>query len=49
LRRRDDAQALLAPALEGFSSTPEMPEAEALLSRLPEPGGRASRRALEPN
>ena len=37
------------PALEGFSSTPEMPEAEALLSRLPEPGGRASRRALEPN
>ena len=38
--RRDDAHALLAPALEGFSSTPEMPEiaeAKALLSRLSEP------------
>jgi predicted ATPase len=35
--RRDDAQAILAPALEGFSATPEMPEiaeAQALLGRL---------------
>ena len=35
--RPDDAQAALAPALEGFSSTPEAPEiaeAEALLRRL---------------
>ena len=35
--RRDDAQAILAPALEGFSTTPEMPEiagAQALLGRL---------------
>jgi predicted ATPase len=35
--RRDDAQAILAPALEGFSTTPEMPEiaeAQALLRRL---------------
>jgi hypothetical protein len=35
--RRDDAQAILAPALEGFSPTPEMPEiaeAQALLRRL---------------
>ena len=35
--RPDDAQAVLAPALEGFSPTPEMPEiaeAEALLRRL---------------
>ena len=33
-----DAYAVLAPALEGFSPTPEMPEiaeAQALLSRLP--------------
>ena len=37
--RPDDAHAILAPALEGFSPTSEMPEiaeAEALLSRLPE-------------
>ena len=35
--RRADAHAVLAPALEGFSSTPEMPEiaeAQALLKRL---------------
>ena len=35
--RRDDAQAVLAPALEGFLPTPEMPEiaeAQALLGRL---------------
>jgi predicted ATPase len=35
--RLDDAQAILAPALEGFSPTPEMPEiaeAQALLGRL---------------
>ena len=35
--RRDDARAVLAPALEGFLSTPEMPEiaeAQALLGRL---------------
>jgi predicted ATPase len=35
--RRDDAHAVLAPALEGFLSTPEMPEiaeAQALLGRL---------------
>ncbi len=35
--RRSDAQAILAPALEGFSPTPEMPEiaeAQALLGRL---------------
>ena len=38
--RRDEAHALLAPALEGFSPTPEMPEiaeAQALLSRLAAP------------
>jgi predicted ATPase len=36
-RPSDDAQAILAPALEGFSPTPEMPEiaeAQALLRRL---------------
>jgi len=36
--RPADAHAVLAPALEGFSPTPEMPEiaeAQALLSRLP--------------
>jgi predicted ATPase len=36
-RRRDDAQAILAPALEGFFATREMPElaeAQALLGRL---------------
>jgi predicted ATPase/energy-coupling factor transporter ATP-binding protein EcfA2 len=36
--RPNDARATLAPALEGFSPTPEMPEiteAQALLSRLP--------------
>jgi hypothetical protein len=35
--RPTDAQAVLAPALEGFSPTPEMPEiaeAQALLGRL---------------
>ena len=35
--RRDDARAILAPALEGFLPTPEMPEiaeAQALLGRL---------------
>jgi hypothetical protein len=35
--RRNDAQAMLAPALEGFLPTPEMPEiaeAQALISRL---------------
>jgi hypothetical protein len=35
--RRPDARAVLAPALEGFSPTPEMPEiaeAEALSARL---------------
>ena len=35
--RPDDAQAILAPALEGFLPTPEMleiAEAQALLSRL---------------
>jgi class 3 adenylate cyclase len=35
--RRDDAQPILAPALEGFSPTPEMPEiaeAQALLASL---------------
>jgi predicted ATPase len=35
--RRDDAHAVLAPALEGFLSTPEMPEiaeAQTLLGRL---------------
>jgi hypothetical protein len=38
--RRDDAHAILAPALEGFSQTPAMPEiadAEALLGRLSKP------------
>jgi len=41
--RRGDARAILVPALEGFSPTPEMPEvaeAEALLSRLPAPSRR---------
>jgi predicted negative regulator of RcsB-dependent stress response len=36
-RRPADARAVLAPALEGFAPTPEMPEiaeAQALLSRL---------------
>jgi predicted ATPase len=36
--RPNDARATLAPTLEGFSPTPEMPEisqAQALLSRLP--------------
>ena len=35
--RPDEAQAILAPALEGFSPTPEMPEiaeAQALLAQL---------------
>jgi len=35
--RRDDAQAILAAALEGFSPTPEMPEiakTQALLGQL---------------
>jgi tetratricopeptide (TPR) repeat protein len=43
--RRDDAHAILAPALEGFSRTPAMPEiadAEALLCRLSEPLGRGA-------
>ena len=51
--RRDDAHALLAPALEGFSPTPEMPEiaeAEALLSRLSEPSRQGEQaRAGAPN
>jgi predicted ATPase len=44
--RQDDAHAILAPALEGFSPTPEMPEiaeAQALLSRLAAPPRRIER------
>ena len=44
--RPHDAQAILAPALEGFSPTREMPEiaaAEALLRRLTEPPGRGEK------
>ena len=51
--RPDDAHALLAPALEGFSPSPEMPEiaeAEGLLSRLSEPSRRGEQaRAGAPN
>jgi predicted ATPase len=51
--RQDDARVLLAPALEGFSPTPEMPEiaeAEGLLSRLSEPSRQGEQaRAGAPN